>query len=152
MTLPYDFGSSSITGAQIVTNCQILDIFWHRTNPNRVPTGVCMPRSHRVNMIGKFIGTNSEGANAWLLVKEAFPWLANIVEDDRLLTASPSGDAMWQMWSADGESQYMEGMAMPMVFGPFEREMNTEFIAIQQCGFFVNKDPRTVVRAYAPAA
>jgi hypothetical protein len=124
---------------------------WKIANPNRVLSGVIMPESHRLNMLTLMYGTGQEGQSAWNLAVVAFPWLSNIVTDDRLETASQNGRAMWQFWSADSQSQYIEATPTPLMFGPFNDELETTFILIGVQAGVVNKDPRAIMRVNFPA-
>jgi hypothetical protein len=152
LTLTKTFGDSSITGAEMLLQLAILDLAWSRANGNRVVSGVAMPKVHRLNLLQKFFGdAATPGENAWKFAKEAFPWLNNIVEDDRLLTMNPDGGPMWQLWSADGEDQYLEGSPAPMMFGPFTDELRSDYILVAQTGGCVNKDTRAIFRVYMPA-
>jgi hypothetical protein len=124
---------------------------WKIANPNRVLSGVIMPESHRLNMITAMYGAGQEGQALWNLAVVAFPWLNNIVTDDRLETASQNSRAMWQFWSADAQSQYIEGTPTPLMFGPFNDELETTFILIGVQAGVVNKDPRAIMRVNFPA-
>jgi hypothetical protein len=118
---------------------------WKTANPNRIVTGVVMPEAHYMNMVLQFKGASGEGAHAWTFAKTIFPWLNNVITDDRMLAASQDGFSMWQLWSADGESQYLE--ASPnMLLGPFPDEVVTSFYMIGQIGGLVNANPRTIMR------
>jgi len=145
------FGDPTLTSDEMWEQLSIVDLMWGRMNPNRGVSGVMMPKLHRLNMIKIFHGTNKEGVNAWKWAQEAYPWLANIVEDDRMETASESGGPMWQLWSADADQLYRETSPTPMVFGPFETELSTDFILINQDGGVVCKDPRRIFRLNQPA-
>lgn len=152
ITLSKSFGDTSITMTEILTQLSIMDIAWGAYNPRRPVTGVVMPKSHRLNMMTKFTGTTNEGdVNAWKFAVEMFPWLNNIIEDQRMLTANDDSGPMWQMFSADGEELYNEGTPSPMVYGPFESEMSLKFIAIAQTGGCVSKNPRRVMRWIQPS-
>lgn len=152
ITLAKSFGDPTITMAEILAQLSIIDIAWDSYNPRRPVTGVVMPKSHRLNMMTKFTGASNEGdINAWKFAVEMFPWLANVIEDQRMLTASDDSLSMWQLFSADGEELYAEGTPSPLVFGPFEQEMNLDFIAIAQTGGCVNKNARRVMRFPQPS-
>lgn len=149
-TLEKSFGDPTITTAQIIQQLSVVDLVWGEYNPRRPVTGVVLPKSHRLNMLSKFTGANGEGdINAWKFAVEMFPWLGNIIEDQRMLSASD--DSMWQLWSADGEELYAEGTPDPMVFGPFENEMDLDFIAIAQTGGVISKNARRILRVQQPA-
>lgn len=150
--LSVSFGAPNITATEIITQLGIIEVAWSRANPKRMISGVVMPKTHRLNMMTIFTGASGEGdINLWKFAKEMFPWLANIVEDDRMLTASDEGASMWTLWSADSEELYAEANASPMLFGPFENELNVDFIAINQTAGVVNKRAERLLRVQFPA-
>lgn len=153
LDLTKSFGAASITAAEALDQMALIELAWKRMNPRRMMSGIVMPASHRLNLISTFTGAAGEGDfTAWKLALELYPWLANITEDDRMLTASDSGTPMWVIWSADAEELYAEASATPMVFGPFENELNVDFIALNQTGGVVCKNSRLLLRVVMPAA
>lgn len=137
---------TSTSATDILDALSFMDLCWKKLNPNRILSGVIMPASHKANMVKRFFGASSEGQNVWKVAIEFYPWLTSIVTDDRLLTASQSGGAMWQFWSADDNDQYIEALTTPLLYGPFQDELETTFIMINQTAGVVNKDPLAIMR------
>ena len=150
LDLEKSFGNPSLTADEMMDQLKILDLVIDEWMPMRTMSGVIMPKSHRLNMIDKFGGTNGEGENRWKLALEIFPWLGNIIQDQRMLTASSSGGAMWQFWSADSTNLWYETTASPLLFGPFEDQMASRFIGIAQHAGVINKEARLLLRAQMP--
>jgi len=140
--LPLDFLSVT-TVDQLLINLQIIDEAWYLANPNRAPSGVIMPRSHWAHIQRIFMPGGNSLISA-LLVEE-FPWLANPVRDNRMLTASSSDGAMWQLWSADSEDLYIDALP-PQLFGPFDVEFDTDFILIAQTASVICRDASLIMR------
>ncbi len=142
----------SATAAQLIALVSYIEAAWEEANPGVAISGVVMPNLHRLHMVDLFLGASNEGQNAWKHIQEAHPWLRNIVTTDkRLLTASPDGFSMWQLWAADSIEQYLESSPTPLLFGPFEDELETDFIMIQQSGGMVNKNHRRIMRVHMPS-
>jgi hypothetical protein len=149
--MPKSFGDPTLTADELWDQLSIIDCAWSRANPRRDVSGVIMPKLHRERMMRIFKGQNEEGVNAWKFALEAYPWLANIVLDDRMLTASQDGGPMWQLWSNDGQMLWRETSASPMLFGPFNTsELQTMFIALQQDGGVINRLPQLILRINQP--
>jgi hypothetical protein len=137
---------TSTSATDILDALSYIDIAWDKANPNRILSGVIMPKVHAANMKKRFLGASSEGQSLWKVAVEFYPWLGNIITDDRLLTASQSSGAMWQFWSADGEDQYIEATPSPLLYGPFNDELETTFIMIGQTAGVINKDSTAIMR------
>jgi hypothetical protein len=152
INLAVSFGDPAMTFDQMMIQLSIIDIMWSRSNPTRSMSGICMPKTHRLRLLRLFKDNNGSDTNAWLFALEAFPWLGNIIEDDRLLDGSSSNGPMWQGWSADSEELYYESSPAPTLFGPFEfKPLTTEFIALAQTGGIVNKRAERIQRYEMPA-
>ena len=152
--LSKSFGDSTMTISEMLTQLSIIHLMWKRANPKRSVTGVAMPETHRLNMLKIFGGANDAaytGISGWKHAQESFPWLNNIVTDDRLLEASDSSFSMWQLWSADPSELYLEAAPGHMLFGPFTDEMDTDFIMLNQIGGCVCKRPERIMRVQYPA-
>lgn len=154
LNLSKSFGDPTITLSELLTQLSIIEAVWSRANPRRTVSGVAMPKTHRLNMINIFGGSGDSagtGVSGWKHAKEMYPWLNNIVEDDRLLEASDDSKSMWQLWSADPEELYLEGAAGHLLYGPFIDEMNTDFIMLNQIGGVVCKRPERIQRVQFPS-
>lgn len=148
--LPKSMGDPSLTADELLTYLGIIDVMWARANPRRMVSGCVMPRTHKVNLLRIFNGNDNSGLSMWKYALEMYPWLANIVLDDRLLTASDTGASMWQFWSADSDELYLEGSPNHMLFGPFETELETEFILLNKTAGAVNWRAERIMRVQFP--
>jgi hypothetical protein len=148
--LPVSFGNPAITYEQALEQMCVIDLVWGRANPRRRVSGVVMPRSHKLNLMKIFIGANEEGGGLWKWALEMFPWLSNIIEDDRMLTAANDGGSQWTLWSADSMDLFHEASA-PMVFGPFEDQFDTTFITMQMGAGVICRRPELLFRFQMPA-
>ena len=148
--LAKSFGGVITFDEALVQLC-IMDQVWYRANGQRGVSGIAMPRTHWLNLMKIFRGSASD-LTIWKWAMEMFPWLANPVLDDRLLTASPTNGPIWQMWSADSSELYLEAFASPMLFGPFDTsDLTTDFIMLGQTGGCVNRRYERIVRFNQPA-
>lgn len=150
MDVVKSFGDPTLTADEMMEQLKLIDLAMDQLMPDRAISGVIMPKSHRLNMIDKFGGTNGEGENRWKLALEIFPWLRNIIEDQRMLTASNTGGGQWQFWSDDSMSLWYESSRAPLLFGPFEDQLTSRFIAIAQHAGVICKDPRLLFRVQMP--
>jgi hypothetical protein len=145
------FGAPGITAEELWAQLDVVDQMWHLMNgEQRMVSGVLMPRSHRLKLLSLFKSDGS-GVNAWVHAKEKYPWLENIITDQRMEFASQTGGPMWQLWSSDPQLMWREAAAAPMLFGPFVDEMDTDFILLQQDGGVVNRESRLIMRVNMPA-
>jgi hypothetical protein len=150
MDLPHNFGANSLTFDQAMINLSIMELTWTRANPNRQVTGVCMPELHRLRLIRLFRDSGSDTA-FWTWALTMFPWLDNIITDDRLLDASPDGGPIWQMWSADSSELYLESTVTPSMFGPFdEKYLGTTFLFLGQDAGCINRRYERICRFNQP--
>jgi hypothetical protein len=153
--LAKSFGDPTLTVAEAFTGLSIMHMIWHLANPDLMITGVAMPETHRLNLVNLFGGDNDSaytGINAWEQAQKSFPWLKDILTDERLAGANADGGDMWQLWSDDSEDLYFEGKPGHELYGPFETELTTDFIMLNQTGGVVSRDPRRMLRIDFPAA
>ena len=153
------FSSGNVSAEQMIQRIMIWEQAFKRANGNRKPTGGVVADSERIAMQTTYFGLGGEGPSVWDRCvgygdkTGLFPWMANLVFDERLNDASRSGAAArWCFHGGSDRESYIEHTET-MLFGPFEDFMDQRFIMLRRMAGIVAKRPeRFMYVDMAPSA
>lgn len=135
----------SLTAVQMLQRLAAIEARYMLLNQGRRPTHCVIPNADRLAMQNTYRGSDGEGDSAWDTAIKQYPWLANAMFSDNLMTANHAGTATrWVVYTDDRKNLYVEHMET-MVFGPFEDYLNQTYILLRRHGGVVAKLPEQVL-------
>jgi hypothetical protein len=138
------FSSGAVSAQDQIERLSHMDRLFRRANNDLAPTTVVMPLADQRAMMLTYFGTDGDGPSVWERATAMFPWLRNARTTDRLEDANRTGDASrWVLSRPEPQSLYVEHQET-QIFGPFNYEMQVDFIAIRRHGGVINKRPERV--------